>query len=331
MKNGRFSKITLFVLMLFVCTVFAGCGGKKSSKDSSSDAVVTAVPTEETTEAPTEAPTETPAETPTPTPYPEIKAPGYKLIHIDSAKNYDRYYSTYYFEFDEPGYYFKNILSKAKYFDSVSGNKTLTPVKIASGEIPEEGDKTRYFAVIIFMSKEDDLLSDSLSIEAGVIYRFDNKNTVNVETEPFVVNTKKEDFSFDRPDVKNYPFIVEGHYMIQDTHINGVAYGSPENDKTKDYIATEYNFIRLSFGDMDYKALEQKFDIVSSHTIAGQVLAYVPPKGFEKYIGLNQTTDDGLRYFRVFMGLAYDKNTDKRLVAGVQNEIKKNMELVIKK
>ena len=316
-------KATLLTLFILTCFIMAACGKKK---ESSSEIPEQISPT--ATEEPL-APTETPVVTPTPSPYPEVKEPGYKFVFLDHGKLYDRYYSSYYFEFDEPGYYIPGTLSGASFSNAKTGAKVGKPDKVFTGEIKEEGDKTRYFCVMIFMSKNDNLATDDLSFKPEVRYRFDKSKTTKLEVEPFTVNTKKEDMNFDKPSVKSYPFCIEGEYFVQDVEMIGTHYGSPENDKTKDFCALEYYFVRLSYGDLNYETIKDHFEIVS-YDNNKNLIPYVPVEGFEKYIGVSQSFEDGIRYMRVNFGLAYKKGLDNSIVNAIPNEIKKNMVLVYK-
>lgn len=309
--------------VLLLCLLLVGCGGKSSSK---------AEPTQYIPKAddePTSTPTDTPELTPTATPLPEVEAPTYKLVFIDHAKQYERYYSTYYFEFDEPGYYIPGSLSGASFSNAKTGAKVGKPDKVFTGEIQEEGDKTRYFCVMIFMSKNDNLATDDLSFKPEVRYRYDKSKTTKLEVEPFTVNTKKEDMNFDKPSVKSYPFCIEGEYFVQDVEMIGTHYGSPENDKTKDFCALEYYFVRLSYGDLNYETIKDHFEIVC-YDNNKNLIPYIPVEGFEKYIGVSQSFEDGIRYMRVNFGLAYKKGLDNSIVNAIPNEIKKNMVLVYK-
>ena len=322
--SGRLKRITVVVGILALCSMLCACGGKKSSKAEPTQVIPKA------SDEPTAVPTETPELTPTPSPFPEVKEPTYKFTFIDHGKLYDRYYSSYYFEFDEPGYYIPGKLSKAGFSNTETGEKVGSPDKVITGELPEENGDTRYFAVMIFMSKNDNLVSENLSFEPEVKYRYDKANTTKVEIKPFVVNTKKEDIDFNKPEVKSYPFCLEGHYLVQDLEISATHFGSPEDDKTKDFAGLEYFFIRLSYDDMDYDAMKKHFEIVGQDKETKQLIPYIPVEGFEKYIGVSQTTDDGLRYFRVTFGLAYKKGLSQDIVNAIPDEVKNNMVLVYK-
>ena len=318
-------KATLLTLFILTCIIMAGCGKKKKGSEEAPAAVSPAA-----TEEPA-APTDTPVQTPTATPFPEVKEPAYKFVFIDHGKLYDRYFSSYYFEFDEPGYYIPGTFSKADFLNTVTNEKIGKPDKVITGDIPEEDGSTRYFAVMIFMSKNDNLASENLSFEPEVRFRYDKAHNTKVESNPFVVNTKKEDMDFDKPDVKGYPFVIEGHYLVQDLKMSGTHFGSPEDDKTRDFAGLEYFFLMLSYDDMDYDAMKSHFDIVGCESTSKKIIPYIPVEGFEKYIGVKQSTEDGLRYFRVTFGLSFKKGLDQNIVNAIPGEAEKNMRLVYKK
>ena len=89
--------IILLSAALMAVAAFSGCGDKGGADPTPTQVI----PYEE----PVFTSTPVPTDSPTPTPLPEIGKPSYKFAFLDHAKLYERYYSTYYFEFDEPGYY----------------------------------------------------------------------------------------------------------------------------------------------------------------------------------------------------------------------------------
>lgn len=326
MKKSVIKKISILTALTLFSLLPMGCGKKDDSKDESP--VVSQVVTEE----PTLEPTATTASTPTPSPFPEIGQPEYKFVFFDHAELYDRYYSSYYIEFDEPGYYLAGKYALDGFYDSETGEKYPSPYKTITGKIPVDEETTRYYAVFIFMSKEDNLPEENLTFVPDLMYRFDSSNFTEVEADPFEVNTAKEDIDFYMPGSTSYPICLDGHYMILDSGSSGVAYGSPEDDPSKDYCAREYFYIRLSYEDMDYDSMKEHLDIYAYDTESKQYLPFVTNGDIDKYIGISQSTDDGLRYCRIAYGLAFPKEEiDGRVYTSTDAEqVTKNLMLVVK-
>ena len=309
------------MVLLVACLMTAGCGNK--DEDSAVTSISPAV-----TEEPTAEPTATTAATPTPTPFPQMGKPDYKFVFIDHAKVYERYFSSYYFEFTEPGYFVQGVTNKSTFVNTDTGEKIGKPDKVVTGEKDMGDGSTHYYAVMIFMSKNDNLVEDNISFQAEVKYRFDSAHTQKVETDPFVINTKIEDMVFDNTQYSSYPIKLDGHYLLMDTSYSGTAYGQPDNDRTKDYAGIEYFLIKLSYEDMDYESIKKYIKIYTKDA-NNKLVPYVPPEGFENYIGCFQSTEDGLRYFRITIGLQFPDGLTPGEQSQIANIVARDMILVL--
>lgn len=336
----RIRKLLAVVCLLLAIGALTGCGkGNNNETQATSEESVDAWTVPETTAEPTTAePTtevsttiaETTTEPPTEpaTEFPKMDTPDYYFAMIDHAKVGDRYYSTYYLQFDKPGYYISDHTGKSKYYDKDSGTNYTHPSKVFQWIERPGDDQVFYKVALVFISKEEQKVpGEGLTFEVPVRYRYDSENSAYIETMKFTVNTPITDIKIDNM-ADNAPILLDGHYLGIDPEVTGIAYGEPEGDKTREFCVMEFFYVRLSYEDIDANSLKQHLAIGRYDQETKSFKPYMPPEGYETYIHLRQSTDNGLRYLRIGIGMSYPKDHPGRTQADIEKEIVENMILV---
>ena len=317
--------------MVVMIGIMAGCGKANNNETTApveeSPEAWTAEPTtaEPTTAAPTTV-AETTAE-PT-TEHPKMDVPEYRFALIDQAKIGDRYYSTFFLEFDKPGYYISDSTGKSKYFEKENADiKYSAPVKVFQWIEDVEGDLVDYKVALIFASKEEKKVpKQNLAFQVPVRYQYENKDTVYIDTMTFMVNIPIEEMGFDNL-APNSPVCLGGHYLgIDNKQVAGTSSGITVSNKGREYTVMEFSFIRLSFENVDMKELSSHLALARYDATTKSFKNFTAPEGFEPYITYRQTTEDGLQYIRIGIGLSYPKGTAGKF--DFKKEIGNNMVLV---
>ena len=311
-----------------------GCG-KGSDRETQAIPETVSASMEETTaeattaEVTTVAPT-TVAETtvePT-TALPKMDIPEYRFAMIDHSKIGDRYYSTYYLEFDKPGYYPSDSTGKSKYYDKDTGNKFATPVKAFQWVEDTEEGLVDYKVSLVFMSKDESKVPlQNLTFEVPIRYRYENNETVYIDTVALTVNTQIGDIPINNL-APNSPVCLNGHYIGIDTQATGLSYGITDADKNRSYAVMEFSFIRLSFEDISAKDLQGHLGIARYDAKTKKFKVYKPPEGFETHLTYREATVGNLQYLKIGVGLSYPRGYLEQSRFDVKKEIVDNMVLV---
>lgn len=322
-------KTLAVVWMIVLIGVMTGCGKGNNETQATTEESLEAWTAAPTTEAPTTvAPTTVAPTTEEPTTaLPKMDIPEYSFAMIDRTKIGDRYYSTYFLEFAKAGYYISDSTGKSKYFEKDNGNKYATPKKVFQWVEDAEDGLVAYKVALIFMSKEEAKVpAQNLAFQVPVRYQYANRESSYVDTMTFTVNTAIEDLPFNNM-APNSPVRLNGHYMgVDDQKVAGTFSGVTGANKDRAYTAMEFSFIRLSFANINASDMQGHLALAHYDAKTNSYKAYTPPEGFEPYISFRQTTEDGLQYIRIGIGLTYPKGTKTKL--NFQKEIADNMVLV---
>lgn len=332
----RIRKLLAVVCLLLAIGAMTGCGKGNNNETQAtteeSTAAWTVEPTtiEPTTAEPTTEAVTTIAETTAEpsTEFPKMETPEYYFAMIDHAKVGDRYYSTYYLQFDKPGYYISDHTGKSKYYDKDGGANYSHPSKVFQWIERPGDDQVFYKVALVFISKEEEKVpAEGLTFEVPVRYRYDSENSAYIETMKFTVNTPIADIKIDNM-ADNAPILLDGHYLGLDPEVTGIAYGNPDGDKTREYCMMEFFYVRLSYEDIDETSLKNHLAIARYDQETKSFKPYTPPEGYENIISFRQSTDNGLRYLRIGIGMSYPKDIAGQTQFDIEKELVENMILV---
>ena len=326
----RIRKTVAVVWMIMMIGILAGCGKGNNETPATTEESLEAWTEAPTTAAPTTVAPTTVAETtvePT-TALPKMDVPEYRFALLDHAKVGDRYYSSFFLEFDKPGYYISDSTGKSKYFENDNEDiKYSNPVKVFQWIEDVEGDLVDYKVAIIFMSKDEKKVpKQDLSFKVPVRYQYENKETSYVDTMTFKVNSTIAEMGFDNM-APNSPVCLGGHYLgVDNQKIAGTSSGIMASNKDRAYTTMEFSFIRLSFENFDMKELQGHLALAHYDAKTKSFKTYTAPEGFEPYITDREAMDNNLRYIQIGIGLSYPKGTKTNF--DFKKEIGNNMVLV---
>ncbi len=331
----RIRTLLAVVCLLLAIVAMTGCGkGNKNETQATTEESTEVWTVEETTPEPTtaepttEAPTTVVETTEPATEFPKMDTPDYYFAMIDHAKVGNRYYSTYYLQFDKPGYYISDHTGKSKYYDKDGGPSYSHPSKVFQWIERPGDDQVFYKVALVFISTEEEKVpTENLTFEVPVRYRYDSENSAYIETMKFTVNTPISDIKIDNM-ADNAPILLDGHYLCIDPEVTGIAYGYPNGDKTREFCVIQFNYVRLSYEDIDYESLKQHLSLARYDEETKSFKPYTPSEGYEKYLTFKESTDNGLRYLQIGIGMVYPKGAVELTGYDIEKELVQNMILV---
>lgn len=331
MKTKQSMKYTAHVvLLLLMLLCLPGCG-KKSDIETTVAAIEDWPDINPETTAVETTPTPTTAEPTTAEPtteYPKMGIPNYRMAMIDHALVDGYYYSTYYLEFDQPGYYISDSTGKSKYYGKDNGNKYVTPARIFQWVEQAEGGQIYYKVAQVFVSKEQNKVpTTDLVFEVPVRYRYTPEDSAYIDTMALTVNTPIQDITINNL-APNAPILLDGHFFAIDSGNTGLNYGTQPGDKNREVCTLPFNYVRLSFEKIDFASLTKHLSIATHDKKTDQFSLYNPPEGFERFISYGSGLHNNLQYVQLGVGLCYPKGYLRETRLDINKELTDNMVLV---
>lgn len=317
--------------MVLMIGVLTGCGkGNNSETQATSEESLEAWTFEPTTpEITTAAPTTEASTTAEPTTeFPKMGTPNYRFAMIDHAKVGENYYSTYYLEFDQPGYYISDSTGKSKYYAKDGDTKYSNPSRVFQW-VEHDADGQIYYKVsLVFISKGSDKVPEQdLTFEVPVRYRYDSENSAYIETMAMSVNTPIGEITIDNM-ADNAPLLLDGHYLSIAPEKTGLSYGIPNGDKSREYGVIVFSYVRLSYENIDFNSLKNHLAIVKYDRKKKTFSTYKPPEGYETIIVYSEGVENGFRYLQIGIGLSYPKGQATKDKFDIKKEMTSNTALV---
>ncbi len=331
MKTKQSMKYTAHVvLLLLILLCLPGCG-KKSDIETTVAAIedwpdinpeTTAV---ETTPTPT---TEPPTTAEPTTEFPKMGIPNYRMAMIDHAKIDGFYYSTYYLEFDQPGYYISDSTGKSKYYGKDNGNKYARPLKVFQWVEEAEGGQIHYKVAQVFASREQNKVpTQDLVFEVPVRYRYTPEDSAYIDTMTLTVNTPIQDITINNL-APNAPILLDGHFFAIDSGNTGLNYGTPKEMPNHEVCTLPFNYVRLSFEKIDFNSLMKHMSIARYDKKTKRFSAYTPPEGFSNFISYSEGIHNDLQYVQIGVGLSYPMGYLRQTRLDIKKELTDNMVLI---